>query len=82
MGKRPLILALIFFSNIAVAQAPAAAPEMADSLRADGKIWIVVAVLATIFAGIVAALVRTDRRISRLEKESFRNANTDRYTGQ
>lgn len=52
-----------------VAQSSAASPEMADGLRADGKIWVVVLVLATIFAGIIAALIRTDRKITRLERE-------------
>jgi CcmD family protein len=43
--------------------------EMATGLRADGKIYVVVAVLATIFIGIVIYLIALDRRIQRLEKE-------------
>ncbi len=43
--------------------------EMADQLRADGKIWVVVAVIAAIFAGIVVYLIRLDRQIGKLEKE-------------
>ena len=43
--------------------------EMADQLRADGKIWVVVAVIATVFAGIVLYLIRLDRQIGKLEKE-------------
>lgn len=43
-------------------------PEMADAMRADGKIYVVVLVLATIFAGIIAYLIRIDRRISNIEK--------------
>lgn len=43
--------------------------EMADQLRADGKIWVVVAVIALVFAGIIAYLVRLDRQLSKLEKE-------------
>ena len=54
---------------LCVAQSPEASPEMADGLRADGKIWVVVVVLATIFAGIIATLIRTDRKIARLEKD-------------
>ena len=45
-----------------------AQPAMADALRADGKIYVVVLVLATIFAGIIAFLVHLDRKISKLEK--------------
>ncbi len=43
--------------------------EMADTLRSNGKIYVVVTVLATIFAGIFAFLVYIDRKISKLEKE-------------
>lgn len=44
--------------------------EMADRLRADGKIYVVVAVLLTIFIGIIAYVIRLDRKIGRLEKGS------------
>jgi CcmD family protein len=43
--------------------------EMADTMRSNGKIYVVVMVLATIFAGIFAYLVYLDRKISKLEKE-------------
>lgn len=43
--------------------------EMADLMRENGKIYVVVAVLATIFVGIVVYLIAIDRRIGRLEKE-------------
>jgi CcmD family protein len=43
--------------------------EMADRLRADGKIYVVIVVLVTIFLGIVAYVIRLDRKISRLEKD-------------
>ena len=42
---------------------------MADAMRSNGKIYVVVAVLATIFAGIFAYLVILDRKITRLEKD-------------
>ena len=41
---------------------------MADSMRNDGKIYVVVAVIVTIFAGIIVYLIRLDRKISKLEK--------------
>lgn len=43
--------------------------EMADRLRADGKIWVVVLVIAVVFAGLIVYLVRLDRQVSRLEKD-------------
>lgn len=42
---------------------------MADQLRADGKIWVVVLVIAVVFAGIIAYLVRMDRQLSKVEKD-------------
>lgn len=43
--------------------------EMADALRADGKIYVVVAVLLVIFAGITVYALQIDRKLKRLEKE-------------
>ena len=42
---------------------------MADRMRADGKIYVVVAVLTLILLGLILYVVRLDRKISRLEKE-------------
>ncbi len=67
MQKKALLLILNFFIFMAAAQAQTGEPEMADVLRSNGKIYVVVLVLATIFAGIVAMLVRMDRKISKLE---------------
>ncbi len=66
---RLLLLALaVFFAPLARAQE--SAPEMADLMRSSGKIWVVVAVLAVIFAGIFLYLIRLDRKLSRLEREA------------
>ena len=40
---------------------------MADTFRSEGKIYVVVAVLATIFAGIVVFLVATESKLKKLE---------------
>lgn len=41
--------------------------SMADTFRADGKIYVVVAVLTTIFAGIVVFLMVTESKLKKLE---------------
>jgi CcmD family protein len=41
--------------------------EMADGMRSNGKIFVVVAVLTIIFIGIIFYLVRLEKRIKQLE---------------
>ncbi len=65
--KKKSVLALVLM--IISALNAMAQTEMADTLRANGKIYVVVVVLATIFAGIFAFLFIIDRKISKLEKE-------------
>jgi hypothetical protein len=43
--------------------------EMADQLRRDGKIYIVVGCLLVVLAGILFYLVSIDRKVGRLEKQ-------------
>jgi len=43
--------------------------EMADLLHENGKIYVVVGVIAIIFIGIVVYLITIDRRLSKIEKE-------------
>ncbi len=45
-------------------------PDEAYVMRSNGKIYVVIVVLATIFAGIFAYLIMLDRKIGKLEKES------------
>lgn len=42
---------------------------MADTMRSNGKIYVVVAVLVVIFVGIVVYLFSIDKKVSKLEKE-------------
>ena len=42
---------------------------MATTMRSNGKIYVVVAVLTTILIGLIAYLIRLDKKISNLEKE-------------
>lgn len=43
--------------------------EMANVLHQNGKIYLVVLVLLTIFAGVLFMLIRIERKLIRLEKE-------------
>lgn len=43
--------------------------EMADKLRTEGKIYVVVGVILIILAGLFLYIFNTDRKLSDLEKE-------------
>ena len=64
MKKLISILSLLLFTFFANAQDVA----MADAMKENGKIYVVIAVILTILAGLVLYLVRLDRKISKLEK--------------
>ncbi len=42
--------------------------KMADAMRDNGRIYVVVAVLLTILAGLVLYMIRIDRKITKIEK--------------
>lgn len=70
LGYRALLaLAAVLLPLLtATAQQPTG-PEMADQLRQDGKIYVVVAVIVVIIVGLLVYLVSIDRKVSRLERE-------------
>jgi hypothetical protein len=55
------------------AQTAAAPIDMADEMRSNGKIYVVVGVLVIILFGLIAYLVSIDRKISRVEKQIQEN---------
>lgn len=44
--------------------------EMADSLRSNGKIYVVVICIVIILVGLLAYLFSIDRRLKKIEKEN------------
>ncbi len=44
--------------------------EMADTMRSDGKIYIVVAVVLIVLLGLIGYTAHIDRKLSKLEKET------------
>ena len=70
MNLRLLLFSLLGLSNMLVLAQDAQGPDMADGLRADGMIWVVVGVILIILAGLFLSLIGLDRRIRRMERES------------
>ena len=68
--KRTSLLALLFLfclvtGNVHAQDAPV---EMADLMRSNGKIYVVVGVLLLIFAGIVIYLIRLEKKLAEKKK--------------
>lgn len=69
LGRKGLLLLLALLPGLHAAAQTADQPEMADALRQSGKIYVVVAVIVVVLAGLLALLVSLDRKVSRLERE-------------
>lgn len=61
-------LLLSFFGFLSTAKSQSS-ETMASTMRSNGKIYVVVAVLATIVAGLFFYLIRIDKKVSKLEKD-------------
>ncbi len=64
-----LFISLLVSVNLFAQQSVSQEVAMADQMRSDGKIWVVVAVIGVLFAGIIGFLVSIDRKVSKLEKQ-------------
>ena len=62
--KKIIIVFLLSFFTLAI---NAQEVKMADTMRENGKIYVVIAIILTILLGIALYLVRLDRKISKLE---------------
>jgi CcmD family protein len=67
MTRILLLSILLLFNSILFAQDGNNTSEL---MRSNGKIYVVVAVLTAIFLGIIIYLIRLDRKLTKLEKET------------
>ena len=67
--KSALAFLSILFSLLVQAQNDTV--EMADTMRENGKIYVVVAVVLAILIGLFLYLIRLDKKISNIEKNQF-----------
>ena len=63
---KAFLLILLSFA----ASAQASDIEMADQFRADGKIYVVIAVVSVVLIGLFAYLFRLERKLADLEKRN------------
>lgn len=68
MLKRVLSLVMLFVAFLQTSFAQGV--QMADGMRSDGKIYVVVGVLLIIFIGLVVYLIGIDKKLKKLEENS------------
>lgn len=68
-NKIILILASLLIPFLGKAQEISAEPQMADTFRSEGKIYVVIAVLSIIFLCLTAYLVYIDIKLKNLENK-------------
>lgn len=70
MKLTTLLTLLFFLSGINTGWTQTTSTPMAELMRSDGRIYVVIAVLITILGGLIFYLIRLDNRIKQLEKEN------------
>lgn len=68
MTKKLFLFVFLLTSLFTNAQ-EVSAPQMADGMRAEGKIYVVITVMAVVFVCVAAYLVVIDRKVKKLEEE-------------
>jgi len=67
MKKLALFVLAAIYCTAAFAQQPQPV-DMADTMRSSGKIYVVIAIILIIFAGLAIYLFMIDRRLKKIEK--------------
>lgn len=70
MIKLKKIITLLLLLVLSVATQAQDKTTMADTMRSNGRIYVVVAVVVTILIGLILYLIRLDRKMTRLEKDN------------
>ena len=68
--KTLIAIALMSFTSMGKLYAQASNEvEMADLMRSNGKIYVVVAVALIVMIGLIIYVISVDRKVSRIEKK-------------
>ena len=68
MKKIISFFAVFFITLVSFAQDQTQDVDMADVMRSNGKIYVVLAVVLVIFTGLIIYLMSIDRKVSKIEK--------------
>lgn len=71
---KKFLTTLSLFIVCVAALAQTAEPEMADMMRSEGKIYVVVAIILIILAGLFLYLFTLDKKIGLIEKQAEKKA--------
>ena len=74
-SKYLLSFFLLCIANLAMAQNA----EMADTFRAEGKIYVVVAIVLIVLVGLIIYLFALDRKLTKLERMISEKKQTKRH---
>lgn len=64
-----ILFAAMLLTTIVRAQDMEGKTAFGETMRSSGRIYVVLAVMLTILAGLILYLVRLDRKITKIEKE-------------
>jgi CcmD family protein len=67
--KKLVSLVLMLLCFVAVKAQNGQPVEMADKMRSEGKIYVVIGTIVIVFAGLAIYLFSIDRRLKKIEKE-------------
>lgn len=68
--KLILLLVALLSSFVSQAQEINAEPQMADSFRSDGKIYVVISVISIVFICLITYLIYIDIKLKKLENKN------------
>jgi len=76
MQSKLKYLPLLTFLMASSISAQAQDPEMADVMRSNGKIYVVVGVILIVVIGLLVYLFSLDKKVSRIEKSLGKGSKT------
>ena len=67
-NRMRVLTVVVLFFIVSISHAQDTTKQSTDLMRSNGRIYVVIAVMLTILAGLILFLVRLDKKITRLEK--------------